>query len=72
VTLSQTQAADPYRLSVEIGIVPAAAALPRIERAELSGRSATVSFAADTEPASVSIDPNVWLLMDAGPFARVQ
>ncbi len=72
VALSQSQSADPYRLTVEIGIVQTAGALPRVERAEMNGRSTTVSFAADTEPASVSIDPNTWLLMDAGPFTRSQ
>ena len=72
VTVSQTQAADPYRLTVDIGIQPTAGALPRVERSELTGRSTTLRFAAETEPAAVSLDPNTWLLMDAGPFTRVQ
>jgi aminopeptidase N len=70
IMLSQTQSSDPYRLTVEVGVVPTPGALARVERTELNGRSTTVSFASDTEPASVVIDPNTWLLMDAGPFTR--
>ncbi len=32
VTVSQTQPADPYRVNVEVGVFPAAGALPRIWR----------------------------------------
>jgi aminopeptidase N len=71
VTVSQTQPADPYRLTVEIGVVAAPGELPRIERAELNGRSTSVTIAADAEPVSVSLDPNTWLLMDPGDFKRV-
>jgi hypothetical protein len=70
VTLSQTQSSDPYRLTVDIGIVRAAGAPPRVERVLWEGRSTTVSFVANTEPASVVIDPDTWLLFDAGPFTR--
>jgi aminopeptidase N len=72
VTVTQTQAADPYRLTVDVGIQSTADALPRIERAELTGRSTTVRFAADAAPVALSLDPDTWLLMDAGPFTRVQ
>ena len=72
VTVSQTPSTDPFRLTVDIGVVPTAGARPRIERAELTGRTTTVSFAADAEPVSVSIDPDTWLLMDLGDFKRLQ
>jgi hypothetical protein len=64
VTLSQTQSSDPRRSTVDIGIVRAAGALPRVERVLWEGRS----LVANTEPASVVIDPDTCLLFDAGPF----
>jgi hypothetical protein len=68
VTLSQTQSSDPCRLTADIGIVRAAGALPRVERVLWEGRSTIVSVVANTEPASVVIGPDTWLLFDAGPF----
>jgi aminopeptidase N len=70
VTVSQTSTGDPFRLPLEIGITAAAGALPRIEHAELTDRSGTFSFAAETAPASVTLDPNTWLLFEAGPFTK--
>lgn len=70
VALSQTQPGDPYRLTVEVGVVSTPGALPRIERVGMTTRSATLSIASETEPVSILIDPNTWLLMDAGPFTR--
>jgi aminopeptidase N len=68
VTVSQTQAADPFRLSVDIGITRAGTT--RVERLDLSGRSITRSFPVDGEPATVSLDPNTWLLMESGALTR--
>lgn len=70
VTLVQAQTAGLYRLNVDIGITAAAGASPRVERVEMAARSATTIFAADSEPASVTIDPGTWLLHDAGSFSR--
>lgn len=70
VTVTQTQAGDPYRLTVEIGIVATAGALPRVARAEFTGRQATLAVPAESEPAAVILDPGTWLLMEAGPFSR--
>lgn len=69
VTLAQTQAAPPFTLDVEIGIVGAPGALPRVERLPMSGRQATMRFAADAAPVEVVLDPGTWLLMEAGAFA---
>ena len=71
ITLTQNQPADPYRLGVDIGIFTTPGELPRIERMDLSGRTATKMFTADAEPASVTIDPNTWLLMEAGTLRRL-
>jgi hypothetical protein len=61
VTVTQTQAADPYRLTVEVGVTDKAGALPRVARVELTGRHAAVSVPAETEPAAVLLDPATWL-----------
>jgi len=71
VTLAQGAAA-PYHLTVEVGIVPAAGALPRVERMALTGPTAVMTFASDTRPAAVLLDPGTWLLMNAGPFTEVK
>jgi aminopeptidase N len=70
VTLTQTVTGDPFRLPIEIGIASASGAPPRIEKAELTDRTGTFTFASDTEPASVTLDPNTWLLFEAGPFTK--
>jgi aminopeptidase N len=70
VELKQTQAGDPYRLPLEIGVSISAQAAPRIERAELTGRDGRFTFAADAEPAAVTLDPNTWVLMEPPQFAR--
>lgn len=70
VTLSQTQAADPYRINVDVGVVTAGASLPAVSTVAMTGRSATMTFAAASEPVSVTLDPATWLLFEAGTFAR--
>jgi hypothetical protein len=61
---------EPVRLPLEIGIVATPGALPRIEKAELTGRTGTFTFTADATPASVALDPNAWLLFEAGAFTK--
>ena len=70
MTVTQTVAGEPFRLPLEIGIVATPGALPRIEKAELTGRTGTFTFAADAAPASVALDPNTWLLFEAGAFTK--
>ena len=64
VELSQAQSGAPFRLPLEIAIVASAGA-QRIERVELNGASGQFAFAVDAEPASVRLDPDSWLLMQA-------
>ena len=64
VTVTQSQAAEPFRLSIEIGITATAGEPPNVERIELTGRTATKTFTVEGQPASVVIDPNTWLLME--------
>jgi aminopeptidase N len=70
MTVTQSQTADPYRLTVEIGVTDTPGAPPRVTRVELTGRQATASLPADAAPVAVTLDPGTWLLMDAGPFTR--
>ena len=74
ITIAQTQDGEPYRLPLEFGVTPAAAgaATPatRVERVEMTTKQATFSIAAETEPASVSFDPDTWLLADRVSFVK--
>jgi aminopeptidase N len=67
--LSQTQAEEPYRLPIDIGITQADGEV-RVERVDFSGRTGRFRLTADSEPASLALDPNTWVLMQVGPFAR--
>ena len=70
VTVRQSQAADPYRISLGVGVVQSAGTPPRIQQVAFTGRETTVTIASDAEPASVVLDPNVSLLADFGTFAK--
>ena len=72
VTLRQTIAGEPFRLPVEIGLVPAPGGPMQIEAFELTAASGVFTIAAETEPNSVELDPNTWLLCEkaAGPLPR--
>lgn len=72
VTVSQTQPAGPFRLTIDIGVTREAGGLPHIERMELTGRTLTRTFPVDREPAAVTLDPQVWLLMDGGALVKRQ
>ena len=65
IELRQTQAGEPFQLPLEFGItVAGAGARPRIERGEMSARSARFTFPYDQAPDSVGFDPQVRLLAD--------
>ena len=70
VTLAQTQASEPYRIKVDVGIITAAGALPAINQIAMIGREATMTFAVVAEPVSVTLDPSTSLLFEAGGFDR--
>lgn len=70
VTVTQTQAADPFRIKVEVGVVAKAGDLPKTETIELTGRQATRTIPLDAAPVSVVLDPQTTLLMEAGAFSR--
>ena len=68
VELRQTQAGEPFRLPIEIGITDSGGKA-RVERVELSARDGRFTFAAATAPTSVELDPNIRLLF-AGELVR--
>jgi aminopeptidase N len=61
LSLAQTQAGPAYRLPMEIGI----AGITAPEKIEFTQKQQHFEFPVDAEPASVTLDPNTWLLMDA-------
>jgi len=70
VTVRQTQTAEPYRVSLGVGLMPTAGAPPRVQQMPITGRETTTTFPADVEPVSVVLDPGVWVLAEFGPFTR--
>jgi len=72
ITLTQAQAADPYRLAIEVGIVGIPGAPPRVERVAMTGRQATLAVRADSRPTEVVIDPGTRSLIDIGTFREVR
>jgi aminopeptidase N len=69
-TVRQTQAGEPYRFSIGIGVSATADAVPAIHQLEVKEREATLRIPADVEPAAVVLDPGVWLLAEFGTFAK--
>jgi aminopeptidase N len=63
VDLAQTQAGEPYRLSLDLGVGDA------IRKVELMDRTVHVEFPAEKAPASLTLDPQVWTLF-AGKLVR--
>ena len=58
IDLAQTQPGAAYRLPLEI-------TAGKLEKIEFNQKQQHFEFAAESEPASVTLDPNTWLLMDA-------
>jgi aminopeptidase N len=65
VSLAETHGGDAYRLPMEVSLAPAGAGPARLERIEMTDKRQRFELAAAEEPASVTLDPNTWLLMDA-------
>ena len=70
VTVRQTQAGAPYRLSLGVGVDAGAGARPVVRRMAIADGETTARFSADREPASVEFDPDVWTLAEFGAFSR--
>ncbi len=72
VTVRQTQKSEAYRLSLGVGLVPAAGALPQVRQMPMANRETTMRFPAGAEPIAVVLDPAVWTLADVGAFVKSQ
>lgn len=64
VTVRQTQPGEPYRLTVEVGLVVDGQERPRVERLELTGRETTARFTVEGAVREVVVDPDTWLLAE--------
>ena len=62
VDLAQTQPGDAYRLPLEVAVK---GQRTRIEKIEMTAKQQKFEIASDEEPASVELDPDTWILMDA-------
>jgi aminopeptidase N len=69
-TVQQTQAGDPFRFSLGVGVSTTAGALPIVHQVQVSARQTTFRIPADAEPAAVLLDPDVWLLAEFGSFSK--
>jgi len=69
VEISQTQNEEVYRLPLEIGIGTSDGG-QRIERVDLASRTGRFRLKSDVPPASVTLDPNTWVLIQRGSFER--
>jgi aminopeptidase N len=63
IELTQTQPGEAYRLPLEIGLSIDGAV--KVEKVELTKKQQRFEIAADKEPATIALDPNTWVLMEA-------
>jgi aminopeptidase N len=64
VTLDQAQS-DLYRMPIEVAVAATAGSAPAIQIADLRERHQVFTFPSTAEPASVTLDPNAWVVMQA-------
>jgi len=62
--LAQTQTGSAFRLPFDIG-VNITGSPARIERIEMTDKTQHFEIACEQEPASLVLDPNIWVLVDA-------
>jgi aminopeptidase N len=70
VTIKQTQVGDPYRFSLGVGISAASGSMPAVRQVQVTGGESTFGLPSEAEPASVVLDPGVWLLAELGSFQK--
>jgi aminopeptidase N len=63
--LDQVQAAEPFRMPIDVAIEIAGEAERHTDRIELRERRQSFTLPLDREPASVALDPRHFVLMDA-------
>jgi aminopeptidase N len=70
VRIKQTQVGDPYRFSLGVGVSAASGSMPAVRQVQVTGRESTFGLPSEAEPASVVLDPGVWLLAELGSFQK--
>jgi aminopeptidase N len=65
ITLSQTQAGDPYRLPLEFEISSGGNSASRFEKFDMTQKQQSFEISADAAPADVTLDPHTTVLMKA-------
>jgi len=71
--LRQTQEGPPYRLPMEIGVTSGpqgAEAKTSIQKIEITEREGEFTLKSETAPTTVTLDPNVWVLMAEPEFVK--
>ena len=71
MTVRQTQAAEPFRIHLEIGIKDADGRIFKRQKVETGRGLERYSIPSGTAPADVVLDPDVWMLFEAGAFKKV-
>jgi aminopeptidase N len=69
LVLEQTQAGPPFRLPLEVGVA-ATGGQPVIHRLELTDMHGSFTIPAGGEPATVTLDPNTWVLLESATLVR--
>ena len=73
VVIRQEQPAETvYQTALDIGILVGPGQAARVETVRIDRREQSFTFALGSEPSVVVLDPDVWLLMQAGEFTRKQ
>jgi aminopeptidase N len=63
--LRQTQPAEPFELSIPVGIEIDPGAPSRIETLRLNGREVSLVIPVEKAPRDVTLDPDLWVLMES-------
>jgi aminopeptidase N len=72
VTVTQSQAVPAFNIKLDVGIVNQPGDLPRVETVTMNAKQGTFTVPLEAAPATVILDPNTTLLMEAGPFVKRQ
>ena len=70
LTIRQTQPEAPFRFLLGVRASAASGSTPTARQFEITDRESTIAIPSDAEPASVVLDPDVWLLADLGSLQQ--
>ena len=70
IDMAQTQAGEPYRVRMEVGIVADSGGTPRVTTFEMTQATQRFMIPATSAPRDILLDPNTWLLLDSPRVVR--